>query len=636
MMKNNLPPLDWLRWAGAALGVGLTIALPAATQATVGGPRELEVLGYHQESNAIFLLNHFRDESGCLPSLWRYQLDSGTLVKNSARCSSATDFEQMWETFAVALKNLKGELTPLEPNPNFQYRMEMEPLPPVTRRDEAHESSLERTFWPMQVTVTVGNRTQAITIERCTDSTIPHPVGEYRIPGTTDGVTILRAVSHCEEGGYNQDTAVFFPPPAGSEEEPTPIYTIQLMASETAVNLEPLQRQLTAQGRASYVETYPADGGRLWYRLRTGFFYLRSSAEREARALGSNLAVEPMVVEYGTGEARQIKPKAAPVAAKVAGQILLQVESQGEAWYIDPQNLKRIYLANGDVAFYLLRIKGLGITNSDLGKIPIGLEPRFALADSDRDKLPDKLEEAIGTATANPDSDNDGYTDGAEILSGYNPLGAGSLPTDKRLANRLKGRILLQVESRGEAWYVNPRDGKRYYFADGEAAYQIMRYLSVGVTNENLEQISIERRLRIERYTTEESYTEIVCTQKPYDYLIEDGEPRWEITTPGMGHLRQSIYLTNREDTRGCWTGYITHYMNDVPLGRAKSPAHVCVEPKSKEEMQAGWPGGAEPAVAVDPRLRLKYIVTEPPTREVCEPVTKYRTVERVRTIVEY
>ena len=47
----------------------------------------------------------------------------------------------------------------------------------------------------------------------------------------------------------------------------------------------------------------------------------------------------------------------------------------------------------------------------------------------------------------------------------------------------------MQVESRGEAWYLNPDDRRRYYMKDGESAYEIMRFLSLGITDENLEKI---------------------------------------------------------------------------------------------------------------------------------------------------
>jgi len=174
---------------------------------------------------------------------------------------------------------------------------------------------------------------------------------------------------------------------------------------------------------------------------------------------------------------------------KLNGRILLQVESRGEAWYVDTVSRKRYYMKDGEAAYAMLRKFGLGITNEDLNKIPIGLDERFDEWDYDGDLVPDKMEEALGTDMRNWDSDGDGYNDGEEILNSFNPLGAGKTEINNTLTEKLKGKILLQVESRGEAWYLNPDDRRRYYMKDGESAYEIMRFLSLGITNENLEKI---------------------------------------------------------------------------------------------------------------------------------------------------
>ncbi len=51
------------------------------------------------------------------------------------------------------------------------------------------------------------------------------------------------------------------------------------------------------------------------------------------------------------------------------------------------------------------------------------------LADTDNDGLLDKEEiDIYKTNPLNPDTDGDGYSDGTEIKSGYNPLGQGKLP----------------------------------------------------------------------------------------------------------------------------------------------------------------------------------------------------------------
>lgn len=129
------------------------------------------------------------------------------------------------------------------------------------------------------------------------------------------------------------------------------------------------------------------------------------------------------------------------VTDRVLGRILLQVEDHGEAWYVSPVDNSRYYLKDGPAAYEALRTFGLGITNADLAKIPVAGE----------------------SATSSVSWD---------------------------LVARLKGRILLQVENHGEAWYVNPADGYRTYLKDGAAAYSLMRNFGLGITNADLSTIS--------------------------------------------------------------------------------------------------------------------------------------------------
>ena len=129
------------------------------------------------------------------------------------------------------------------------------------------------------------------------------------------------------------------------------------------------------------------------------------------------------------------------LAENLAGRILLQVESYGRAWYVDPVSLERYYLQDGNEAYFLMRTKGLGITNNDLAQIPTKKGLAF----------------------------------------------------NKNLVSRLKGRILLQVEGHGEAWYVDPIDGLRYYMQNGQAAYDLMRTKSLGITNSDLSKIPMNQ-----------------------------------------------------------------------------------------------------------------------------------------------
>ncbi|OGF24128.1 hypothetical protein A3H09_04190 [Candidatus Falkowbacteria bacterium RIFCSPLOWO2_12_FULL_45_13] len=180
------------------------------------------------------------------------------------------------------------------------------------------------------------------------------------------------------------------------------------------------------------------------------------------------------------------------LARKLSGRILLRVESLGQAWYVNPSDQKKYFLGRPADALALMRQLALGVGNINFNKIPVGLLD-YSGADHDSDGLPDDLEQALGTDPAKADSDNDGYDDKTEIANSYNPLGQGRIALDENLIKQLQGKILLQVESSGAAWYLNPADHKKYYLGRPEDAWQVMRSLALGITDENLEQIIIGR-----------------------------------------------------------------------------------------------------------------------------------------------
>lgn len=181
---------------------------------------------------------------------------------------------------------------------------------------------------------------------------------------------------------------------------------------------------------------------------------------------------------------------AATLNQKLAGKILLQVESHGEAWYVNPANLERYYLGRPADAFQIMKTLGLGITNQNLLKIPADLT-LYQGADTDNDGLPDEIEKSIGTDLQNKDTDNDGFLDGEEIKNGFNPLGSGKLPWDNTFAGQQKGKILLQVEVNGQAWYVSPTNSTRYFLGRPADAFLIMKKLGLGISNFDLSQIKI-------------------------------------------------------------------------------------------------------------------------------------------------
>ena len=160
-----------------------------------------------------------------------------------------------------------------------------------------------------------------------------------------------------------------------------------------------------------------------------GYIFLIASMARFIKSVAFGLIVSLGIIS-ATSPAQGLT-----ITERLAGKILLQVESHGEGWYVHPKELRRYYLGTPDNAFAIMRSTGLGITDSDLVRI-------------------------------------------AEVGAD-----AGG---DRVLAQRLSGRILLQVQSHGEAWYVNPDTLRRYYLGRPDDAFALMRSLGLGITNIDL------------------------------------------------------------------------------------------------------------------------------------------------------
>ena len=96
----------------------------------------------------------------------------------------------------------------------------------------------------------------------------------------------------------------------------------------------------------------------------------------------------------------------------------------------------------------------------------------------------------------------------------------------------MKGKILLQTESKGEAWYIHPKELKRYYLGRPADAFNIMRSKGIGITNANLAKIpsnadSFGRRyefapkiIRQHPYSGEQQRRSVVCQSKKFKTLL--------------------------------------------------------------------------------------------------------------------
>jgi hypothetical protein len=77
----------------------------------------------------------------------------------------------------------------------------------------------------------------------------------------------------------------------------------------------------------------------------------------------------------------------------------------------------------------------------------------------------------------------------ATAVSSSGSSSSASSSSSSSLSATVKGRILLQVEDKGQAWYVSPVDGKRYSLGSPPDAFNVMRRLALGVSNANFTSI---------------------------------------------------------------------------------------------------------------------------------------------------
>lgn len=131
------------------------------------------------------------------------------------------------------------------------------------------------------------------------------------------------------------------------------------------------------------------------------------------------------------------------------GKIILKVEDSGEAYYVHPNKQEMHFLSRPVVAFYVMREQGIGISNSNLEKIPV--------ADN-------------YCPSYTPDCDN-------------------SNTHDINFTKEQVGKIYLQVEENGEAWYVNPSDNKRYFLGRPTDAFNVMKNLGLGISNNDFNKL---------------------------------------------------------------------------------------------------------------------------------------------------
>ncbi len=159
------------------------------------------------------------------------------------------------------------------------------------------------------------------------------------------------------------------------------------------------------------------------------YITMSSSSILSADGTGKDVLTEAWNGVFTIGTSRDVA-NANKFINGLSGRILLQVERNGEAWYVYPSDKKRYFLGRPQDAFDIMRKLGLGAAH--------------------------------------------------KYIAAYQ---------GRTYPSAVWGKILLDVELNGEAYYVSPVDKKGYYLGRPADAFRIMREKGLGITNNDLDKI---------------------------------------------------------------------------------------------------------------------------------------------------
>lgn len=126
-------------------------------------------------------------------------------------------------------------------------------------------------------------------------------------------------------------------------------------------------------------------------------------------------------------------PTVSPVSlrTRLSGRIVVQVQDNGQAWYVNPADRERVSLGSPAQAFQTMSAMSIGITNADFNSLSV------------------------------------------------------TVPAS------VKGKFILKVEDQGKLYYVNPVNSQVIYIGGPEDAFNLIQTVGLGISNSDISQIPI-------------------------------------------------------------------------------------------------------------------------------------------------
>jgi len=191
-------------------------------------------------------------------------------------------------------------------------------------------------------------------------------------------------------------------------------------------------------------------------------------------------------------------------------------------------------------------------TNLNLNAAPPVALNYASSVDSDNDQLTDEEEDLYGTEKRKPDTDEDGYIDGQELINLFNPKAAGaSFLATSGLVNQYTNPIFNYEILHPSAWLARPTDQSL-----SEVIFQSTtgEYIEVLVQDNPdkldlvqwyLKQSPLADLNQLKRQVTKQGYDELISPDQLTHYLVDKNNPdKVYVLSYNIGNKTRVNFLT--------------------------------------------------------------------------------------------
>jgi flagellar basal body-associated protein FliL len=195
---------------------------------------------------------------------------------------------------------------------------------------------------------------------------------------------------------------------------------------------------------------------------------------------------------------------------------------------------------------------GINVNGNANTNAPVELINYSGSLDSDADKLTDVEEDLYQIERRTPDTDGDGYLDGDEIISGYNPKVAGGAKLETSgLVNQYSNPVFNYEVLYPTSWLARPEDQSLQVVLFMTSTEEFMK-ISVEDNAEKLDLVNWYLRLSpgadlnlLEKKTTAKGYDALVSPDKLTYYILDPNtQDKVYVLTYNIGSLSQINFLS--------------------------------------------------------------------------------------------